>query len=127
MATRVGGPFGRLGLAATLLASTLIGGAAGPGVAAGAAGPRVAAATIDRTAPGSASRLLQDLLGPVVGAIQAALDVRDEVHPAGADARGPVRAAAPRRWRGGVNLYRPAIFSTQKTWRWCTAAGVQMM
>jgi hypothetical protein len=31
------------------------------------------------------------------------------------------------RWRGGVDLYRPGVFSTQKKWHWCTAAGVQMM
>lgn len=39
------------------------------------------------------------------------------------------RAAEPAlpRWTGGVNLYRPGTFSTQRTWRWCTAAGAQMM
>jgi hypothetical protein len=31
------------------------------------------------------------------------------------------------RWKGGVNLYRPGVFSTQKTWSWCTAAGIQIM
>lgn len=31
------------------------------------------------------------------------------------------------RWDGGVNLYRRGVFSTQKTWSWCTAAGVQIM
>jgi hypothetical protein len=30
-------------------------------------------------------------------------------------------------WRGGVDLYRPGVFSTQKTWFWCTAADVQIM
>ncbi len=35
-------------------------------------------------------------------------------------------AALPR-WRGGVDLYRPGVFSTQKTWHWCTAADVQIM
>ena len=35
-------------------------------------------------------------------------------------------AALPR-WRGGVDLYRPGVFSTQKTWYWCTAADVQIM
>jgi hypothetical protein len=40
-----------------------------------------------------------------------------------------IQAAAPAlpRWTGGVNLYRPGVFSTQKTWSWCTAAGVQIM
>ena len=40
----------------------------------------------------------------------------------------PDRAdAAHPRWEGGVNLYRPGVFSTQKTWYWCTAADVQIM
>ena len=29
-------------------------------------------------------------------------------------------------WRGGVDLYRPGVFTTQKTWYWCTAATVQI-
>ena len=29
-------------------------------------------------------------------------------------------------WSGGVNLYRDGVFTTQKTWLWCTAAGVQI-
>jgi hypothetical protein len=35
-------------------------------------------------------------------------------------------AAALPRWTGGVDLYRKGVFSTQKTWIWCTAAGVQI-
>jgi hypothetical protein len=31
------------------------------------------------------------------------------------------------RWTGGVNLYDAGVFSTQRTWIWCTAAGVQIM
>ncbi len=31
------------------------------------------------------------------------------------------------RWRGGLDLYRPGVFTTQKTWYWCTAADVQIM
>jgi hypothetical protein len=38
-----------------------------------------------------------------------------------------VRAAELPRWTGGVDLYRAGSFTTQGTWRWCTAAGVQMM
>ena len=30
-------------------------------------------------------------------------------------------------WRGGIDLYRAGVFSTQKTWYWCTAADVQIM
>lgn len=30
-------------------------------------------------------------------------------------------------WDGSINLYRDGVFTTQKTWRWCTAADVQIM
>jgi hypothetical protein len=30
-------------------------------------------------------------------------------------------------WDGGINLYRSGVFSTQQTWRWCTAADVQII
>ncbi len=49
-------------------------------------------------------------------------------------AAGPMPArAAPElvtdlpAWDGSVDLYRSGMFTTQKTWRWCTAADVQMM
>lgn len=38
----------------------------------------------------------------------------------------PAEAALPA-WKGGINLYRTGVFSTQKSWLWCTAAGVQIM
>jgi len=38
----------------------------------------------------------------------------------------PAAAALPA-WTGGINLYRTGVFSTQDTWRWCTAADVQIM
>jgi hypothetical protein len=38
----------------------------------------------------------------------------------------PADAALPA-WNGGINLYRTGVFSTQKTWLWCTAADVQIM
>ena len=38
----------------------------------------------------------------------------------------PVAAALPA-WTGGMDLYRSGVFTTQKTWRWCTAADVQIM
>ena len=34
--------------------------------------------------------------------------------------------AAPSTWAGGVDLYRAGVFTTQQTWSWCTAAGVQI-
>lgn len=39
----------------------------------------------------------------------------------------PVAAAALPRWTGGLDLYRAGVFTTQKTWLWCTAADVQIM
>ncbi len=30
-------------------------------------------------------------------------------------------------WTGSVDVYREGVFTTQKTWRWCTAADVQIM
>jgi hypothetical protein len=30
-------------------------------------------------------------------------------------------------WNGGINLYRSGVFTTQKTWQWCTAADVQII
>lgn len=36
-------------------------------------------------------------------------------------------ADALSRWTGGVDLYRSGVFTTQKTWLWCTAADVQIM
>jgi len=35
--------------------------------------------------------------------------------------------AAITRWTGGVDLYRTGVFTTQKTWLWCTAADVQIV
>ena len=42
-------------------------------------------------------------------------------------ASGVESVTALPRWTGGVNLYDAGVFSTQRTWIWCTAAGVQIM
>jgi hypothetical protein len=47
--------------------------------------------------------------------------------PASAVAGGAVNAAALSEWNGGVNLYRDGVFTTQKSWLWCTAAGIQIV
>jgi hypothetical protein len=41
----------------------------------------------------------------------------------------PVAAADPKlpAWDGGINLYREGTFTTQKSWLWCTAAGLQII
>ena len=30
-------------------------------------------------------------------------------------------------WDGGIDLYRDGVYSVQKSWLWCTAAGVQIV
>src|SRR3954471_17329559 len=42
-------------------------------------------------------------------------------------ARPAASSAALPAWTGGINLYRSGVFTTQATWRWCTAADVQLM
>jgi len=39
----------------------------------------------------------------------------------------PAPARATEAWDGSVDLYRKGAFTTQKTWLWCTAAGVQII
>jgi hypothetical protein len=36
-------------------------------------------------------------------------------------------AVALSTWTGGIDLYRTGVFTTQKTWLWCTAADVQII
>ena len=36
-------------------------------------------------------------------------------------------ASALSAWTGGIDLYRSGVFTTQKTWLWCTAADVQII
>jgi hypothetical protein len=39
----------------------------------------------------------------------------------------PADAAGLSPWKGGIDLYRSGVFTTQKTWQWCTAADVQII
>ena len=57
---------------------------------------------------------------PVLVALLAAIALVLAALPVTADDALP-------RWRGGLDLYRPGVFTTQKTWSWCTAADVQIM
>jgi hypothetical protein len=45
----------------------------------------------------------------------------------GAASTPTATSAALSRWTGGIDLYRAGVFTTQKTWLWCTAADVQIM
>jgi hypothetical protein len=38
---------------------------------------------------------------------------------------GPATAYATN-WSGGIDLYRPGVFTTQQSWLWCTAADAQI-
>lgn len=40
---------------------------------------------------------------------------------------GPAPAAAATRWSGGIDLYRSGVFTTQKSWLWCTPASIQIV
>lgn len=64
-----------------------------------------------------------------VGAVLAIGLALALVSPPGAAAVEPpaAPAATVEPWDGSVNLYRSGVFTTQKTWLWCTAAGVQII
>jgi len=57
----------------------------------------------------------------LLAAIVAAILVAGRLAIPGSD------VAALSKWTGGLDLYRSGVFTTQKTWLWCTAADVQMM
>ena len=58
---------------------------------------------------------------PVLGLVSVLLiSAAWAAMPARADAALPA-------WTGGIDLYRTGVFSTQKSWLWCTAADVQIM
>lgn len=65
-----------------------------------------------------ATSLLASWLAWPVAAGGAPLVADDGAVPAAA-------ALAP--WDGGVNLYRKGVFTTQQSWLWCTAAGIQIV
>jgi hypothetical protein len=54
--------------------------------------------------------------------VAASLTIASLGLPGGSSAAGQVPA-----WRGGVDLYRDGTFTVQKSWLWCTAAGVQIV
>lgn len=69
-------------------------------------------------------------LGAAGPAVVSASPVPPGVSATAAAPRTPpvsVTAAGLPAWDGSIDLYRSGIFTTQQTWRWCTAADVQMM
>src|SRR5262245_22799463 len=63
---------------------------------------------------------------PVAVAIAAVLATLLAIAPVGWTARTVAAGTALSRWTGGVDLYRPGTFTTQRSWLWCTAADVQI-
>ncbi|MEO8571219.1 MAG: hypothetical protein ABI553_05900 [Chloroflexota bacterium] len=57
----------------------------------------------------------------VIAALLAAVVV------GGSASLGGASVSALSRWTGGIDLYRTGVFTTQKTWLWCTAADVQII
>src|SRR3954466_9257963 len=45
----------------------------------------------------------------------------------GAFAGSPSASAATSTWTGSVDLYRSGVFTTQKSWLWCTSASIQII
>ena len=70
---------------------------------------------------GPAPLLARASLALVLATLAAGAGVPAPAHAEDASPTSTIPA-----WRGGVNLYRDGAFATQRTWRWCTAAGVQI-
>ncbi len=49
------------------------------------------------------------------------------IGPAGSPPAASAADPALPAWDGGIDLYRAGTFTTQKSWLWCTAAGVQIV
>jgi hypothetical protein len=72
------------------------------------------------------TRLTRDPGRPLAAAIAIVLAALVALVAAGWT--GGAAAAEPSlsRWRGGIDLYRSGVFTTQRSWLWCTAADVQI-
>src|SRR5918992_3886735 len=107
MAVRRTASFAGLAFAATLVAGF-------PAAGSSAHGPDDAASIVDGASTGAWAGIIPSHVPPAppTGLVPLA-------------SRVDATATLPR-WTGGVNLYRTGVFSTQKTWIWCTAAGAQI-
>ncbi len=65
--------------------------------------------------------------GPLAGRLLLATAVALVAIAAGGSAPQAATSAAIPHWTGGIDLSRPGVFTTQKTWLWCTAADVQII
>jgi len=71
------------------------------------------------------------VMGPTIALLLTVLsspDVAAGPPPAAlATASALLNPTAPAAWDGSIDLYRDGAFTTQKSWLWCTAAGVQII
>jgi len=66
--------------------------------------------------------------GPPVSDTAIADESCDGTIPTGAEPAVEIASEpALSRWRGSIDLYRRGVYSMQRTWHWCTAAGAQIM
>ena len=63
----------------------------------------------------------------LAASLGAAAPIAASSAPATSTSTAVAQPAALSRWTGGVNLYRSGVFTTQKTWLWCTAADIQII
>src|SRR4026209_3037795 len=66
------------------------------------------------------------LPGPLVAVIVALRAGAGAVAALGPSPAVAAEAKLPA-WTGGINLYREGVFTTQKSWLWCTAADLQII
>lgn len=75
------------------------------------------------------------LVAVVALAISLTIPTAAAARPAPAAQAAPTAPAAPTAqaaallpaWDGSIDLYRDGVFTTQRSWLWCTAAGVQIV
>jgi hypothetical protein len=65
--------------------------------------------------------------GPLAGRLLLATAIALVAIAAAGSAPQAATSAAIPHWTGGIDLYRSGVFTTQKTWLWCTAADVQII
>ena len=85
------------------------------------AGMPMAAAPLSLAAPLSVA----PPLSAAAFAPGSATDLAASVAPLPATTPATEAALAP--WTGGIDLYRPGVYTMQATWYWCTAANAQIM
>ena len=97
---------------------TWVAAAAAPVAAAPLSVPAPAAAAPQSIGAPLAAAQLPSAADPAAGTIAL---------PPTVPATAPTADAALAPWTGGIDLYRPGVYTMQATWYWCTAANAQIM